>query len=417
MAGSALSRRLSEFIGVGAVRAGADLADCARQLQRVGPGVVLQHRLRSSRRRILPDASARSLAELSFQLLGYAAYLIPIVLVVIGWHYFWCRVLDAAYTKLFGAGLLFACVCGLPVARLRQPGGRPARTSAPAATSANGWPALLAEYLNRTGSIILILTLLFLAIILSTQFSFGRFFAFVGQLAARPLGRRARRHARAARGARAREAAPGRPQEASRQGAGKEPRRSRSRRGRRPTRSSRSGAEPTREATRSRQRSRRAPPRWSGRPRPRSRRPRRSPTPPPAIRRPAPTPAAPTLPLPEPEKAAGRAQEGRLHAAAAGAARRAARRAQDRRARADGRRAAARREVPRVLGRRLGRPDPPGPGRHDLRVQAGRRREVQQDHRPCRRSVPGDAGRVGAHRPHSRASPRSASRFRTRTAS
>src|SRR6185503_14259446 len=42
--------------------------------------------------------------------------------------------------------------------------------------------SVLAEYLNRTGSIILILTLLFLAVILSTQFSFGRLFAAVGSM-------------------------------------------------------------------------------------------------------------------------------------------------------------------------------------------------------------------------------------------
>jgi hypothetical protein len=40
----------------------------------------------------------------------------------------------------------------------------------------------LAEYLNKTGSIILILTLLFLAIILSTQFSFGRLFGALAQM-------------------------------------------------------------------------------------------------------------------------------------------------------------------------------------------------------------------------------------------
>ena len=34
----------------------------------------------------------------------------------------------------------------------------------------------MSEYLNRTGSAIVILTLIFLAIIISTQFSFGRFF-------------------------------------------------------------------------------------------------------------------------------------------------------------------------------------------------------------------------------------------------
>ncbi len=39
----------------------------------------------------------------------------------------------------------------------------------------------MAEYLNRTGSLIVILTLIFLAIIISTQFSFGRFFGAVIQ--------------------------------------------------------------------------------------------------------------------------------------------------------------------------------------------------------------------------------------------
>ena len=49
------------------------------------------------------------LAELSFQLVGYAAYLIPAFLVVTGWHYFWCREIDAAGTKTTGGVLLFAC--------------------------------------------------------------------------------------------------------------------------------------------------------------------------------------------------------------------------------------------------------------------------------------------------------------------
>ena len=75
-------------------------------------------------------------------------------------------------------------------------------------------------------------------------------------------------------------------------------------------------------------------------------------------------------------------------------------RAQDRRARADGPGASARGEVQRVLGGRPGGADPSRPGGHDLRVQARSRREVQQDHRARRRPVPGDAGRVGAHRPH-----------------
>jgi len=50
------------------------------------------------------------LAELSFQLFGYASYAIPAVLVAIGWHSFWCRDVDAAGTKATGAALLFACI-------------------------------------------------------------------------------------------------------------------------------------------------------------------------------------------------------------------------------------------------------------------------------------------------------------------
>jgi S-DNA-T family DNA segregation ATPase FtsK/SpoIIIE len=128
------------------------------------------------------------LAELSFQLLGYASYLVPTVLIVVGWHYFWCHALEAAYTKAVGALLLFACLSSflsLAFGSLEVSG---------KAFRAGGylgeWLASeLAAYLNRTGSIILILTVLFLAIILSTQFSFGRTFALAG----RAIGDRAAR--------------------------------------------------------------------------------------------------------------------------------------------------------------------------------------------------------------------------------
>src|SRR5688572_13116748 len=53
------------------------------------------------------------LATVSFQLVGYSAYLLPVVVFTIGWHYFWCTTVDSAYTKLVGAGLLLTCVAGL----------------------------------------------------------------------------------------------------------------------------------------------------------------------------------------------------------------------------------------------------------------------------------------------------------------
>jgi S-DNA-T family DNA segregation ATPase FtsK/SpoIIIE len=118
------------------------------------------------------------LAELSFQLFGYASYLIPVLLVVVGWHSFWCRKLDAAATKAVGAALLFgssSAFLSLVFGTL-DVSGKPFR----AGGYAGEWLAkAMAEYLNRTGSLIVILTLVFLAIIVSTQFSFGRFFAAI----------------------------------------------------------------------------------------------------------------------------------------------------------------------------------------------------------------------------------------------
>jgi len=115
------------------------------------------------------------LAELSFQLFGYAAYTIPAVLIVGGWQSFWCREVDAAGTKVSGAVLLFACVSAFLslVFGSLEMAGKPFR----AGGYIGDWLATaLAGYLNRTGSVVLILTLIFLAIIMSTQFSFGRLF-------------------------------------------------------------------------------------------------------------------------------------------------------------------------------------------------------------------------------------------------
>jgi S-DNA-T family DNA segregation ATPase FtsK/SpoIIIE len=115
------------------------------------------------------------LAELSFQLFGYASYVIPTVLIVGGWKAFWCREVDAAGTKATGATLPFACVSAFLslIFGSLEVSGKPFR----AGGYAGDWLATeLSDYLNRTGSVVLILTLIFLAIIMSTQFSFGRCF-------------------------------------------------------------------------------------------------------------------------------------------------------------------------------------------------------------------------------------------------
>ena len=118
------------------------------------------------------------IAELSFQLFGYGSYLIPALVVVAGWHYFWCREIDAIYTKMVGATLTLACTSAFMSLALGSVdlGDRPFRAGGYLGDFVATW---MAEYVSRMGSIIVILTLLFVAVILATQFSFGRLFAVI----------------------------------------------------------------------------------------------------------------------------------------------------------------------------------------------------------------------------------------------
>jgi DNA segregation ATPase FtsK/SpoIIIE, S-DNA-T family len=131
------------------------------------------------------------LSELSFQLLGYAAYLIPAAMAWAGWYYFWCQPFDAIYTKGFGIMLLLACSSAF-LSLVFGSADVSGKTFEAGGSVGAGLGAWSAEYLNRTGSIIVILTCIVLSVILSTQFSFGRMFATASQgsrdLSARGVG-------------------------------------------------------------------------------------------------------------------------------------------------------------------------------------------------------------------------------------
>ena len=113
------------------------------------------------------------LAELSYQVVGFAAFLLPVVSIVVGWHYFWCRQVPSASTKAVGLGLMLGCGAALLSLALGDAGSSTFRAGG---LIGDGLARVLAEYLNRTGSIIVILTGVFLSVILATQFSFGRTF-------------------------------------------------------------------------------------------------------------------------------------------------------------------------------------------------------------------------------------------------
>ncbi len=121
-------------------------------------------------------------AEVSYQLLGYTSFLVPAILGVLGWNYFWCRAVDAGYTKSVGAGLFVGCLAALfsLVIGNADIAGRTFRAGGYMGEWIGGASA---AYLNRPGSIIVLLTLLVLAVILTTQFSFGRTFAMAFEAA------------------------------------------------------------------------------------------------------------------------------------------------------------------------------------------------------------------------------------------
>ena len=171
-AGSTFSRRVSEFLGVVLFAIALIWLIALVTYEPTDPTWFFNAGAQGAPANFIGRVGA-FLAELSYQLCGYAAFLVPVVLGVAGWSLFWCRPIDAKYTKLVGAALLFACLSALLTLALGK---------VSFANGAGGYlgivlARLLADSLNRTGSIIVILTLLVLSLILATQFSFGRLFS------------------------------------------------------------------------------------------------------------------------------------------------------------------------------------------------------------------------------------------------
>jgi S-DNA-T family DNA segregation ATPase FtsK/SpoIIIE len=188
--GSTVSRRVSEFIGVALFAAALIWLIALATYVPTDPVWFFSAGARATPANFAGRIGA-FLAELSFQLVGYAAYAIPLLFVFSGWHYFWCRKFDAAGTKATGAAVFFACLSAFLslVFGTIEAGGKPFR----AGGYLGEWLAFeLSEYFNRTGSVIVVLTLIFLSIIISTQFSFGRLFralaSAAGDFGVRQLG-------------------------------------------------------------------------------------------------------------------------------------------------------------------------------------------------------------------------------------
>ena len=176
MPGSTASRRVREFVGVALFAASLIWVIALASYDPKDPAWFFSTVANAAPVNNFVGQIGAFVAELSFQLFGYASYFIPALLVTVGWNYFWCRSFDAAATKATGTALLIACLSALLslLFGTLEVAGKVFR----AGGYAGDWLAkLLSEYLNRTGSMIVILTIIFLAIIVSTQFSFGTLFA------------------------------------------------------------------------------------------------------------------------------------------------------------------------------------------------------------------------------------------------
>jgi len=169
---SAISRRVSEFTGVALFAVTLIWLMALMSYTPTDPAWFFNNVAASEVTNFAGRIGA-FVAEASFQVLGYAAFFIPLVIAVIGWHAFWCRALDAAYTKVVGAGLFFLCSAALLSLAFSvfDAGSRPFGAGGVIGQLVSD---ALVAYLNRTGAAVLLVTLIALAVILSTQFSFGR---------------------------------------------------------------------------------------------------------------------------------------------------------------------------------------------------------------------------------------------------
>jgi S-DNA-T family DNA segregation ATPase FtsK/SpoIIIE len=108
------------------------------------------------------------------QLFGLSSLLLPLVLGLLGWKLFWCRPIDAPYTKAVGNGMLLLSLAGLLTLAFGTVGyeGEPVRAGGAVGEMVAG---LLVSSFSRTGAFIVVATALFVGLILATQFSFSTF--------------------------------------------------------------------------------------------------------------------------------------------------------------------------------------------------------------------------------------------------
>jgi S-DNA-T family DNA segregation ATPase FtsK/SpoIIIE len=176
---STRSRQLAEFLGLCSFALALMLLISLATYNPTDPAPFFKAGASGAARNFIGPIGA-FLAELLVpQLFGIAALLLPLVLGVTGWKLFWCKPIEAPYTKACGVSVLLLSLCAflaLSFGTLTLEGENVRAGGAVGALLAS----LLTGSFNHTGAYIVVATSLFVSLILATQFSFATFLSALG---------------------------------------------------------------------------------------------------------------------------------------------------------------------------------------------------------------------------------------------
>lgn len=180
MLNEARNKRLSEFLGLSAFALGLMLLIALATYDPADPAPFFKTGTSAAAHNFIGPVGA-FLAELLIpQLFGMAAMLLPLTLGVLGWKLFWCRPVEAPYTKAAGLLLLLlslSAFLSLTFNVVTLEG----ETVRAGGASGQLLAALLISSFNRTGAFIVLATAIFTSLILATQFSFAACLGWIGR--------------------------------------------------------------------------------------------------------------------------------------------------------------------------------------------------------------------------------------------
>jgi len=184
--GDSRSTRLAEFLGLSSFALALMLLISLATYHPGDPAPFFKAGATGPAHNFIGPAGAFLAEMLIPQLFGVAAMLIPMVLGVAGWKLFWCKPIDAPYTKTAGLFLLLFSLSAFLTLTFSTVNLEGEAVRAGGAVGEILSSMLMANF-NRTGAYIVVATSVFVSLILATQFSFATVLASAGGMIAARL--------------------------------------------------------------------------------------------------------------------------------------------------------------------------------------------------------------------------------------